>query len=86
MAAATAAAGVASAVLVGHDGSLSWQIARVMGVAVLTTAAVVAAGRLGDRTCGHLAAAVGVIALAVGAGFVPYLVKGGPSIVAAAGV
>jgi dienelactone hydrolase len=86
MAAATGAAGVASAVLVGHDGSLSWQIVRVMGVAVLTTSAVVAAGRLGDRTCGRLATVLGVPALAVGAGFVPYLVKDGPSIVAAAGV
>ena len=31
--AATATAGVALAVLVGHDGTLAWQLARVAGVA-----------------------------------------------------
>jgi dienelactone hydrolase len=86
LAAATAIAGVALAVLTGHDGSPRWQIVRVLAVAALTAAAVAMESRLGDRACGRLAAALGVIALAVGAGFVPYLVKDGPSIVAAAGV
>ena len=86
IAAATASAGVALAVLVGHDGSPIWQFTRVTAVAVLTTAAVAAEGRLGDRACGRLAAALGILAWAVGAGFVPYLVKHGASLVAAAGV
>jgi uncharacterized protein len=84
--AATIAAGAALAVLVGHDGTASWQIVRVVVVALATAAVLAAERQLGDRGCGRLAAAVGVPAMAVGAGFLPYAVKDGASLVAAAGL
>ena len=73
--AATATAGVALAVLVGHDGTLAWQLARVAGVAALTVAVIALEARVGDRGCGRLAVGVGVVVLAVGLGFMPHVAK-----------
>ena len=83
--AATVTAGVALAVLVGHDGTLAWQLARVAGVAALTVAVIALEARVGDRGCGRLAVGVGVVVLALGLGFMPYVVKDVLSLEALAG-
>ena len=86
IAATTVLAGLALAVLVGHDGSLGWQVARVAGVAILTTAAVVVEERATARSCGRVAIAFGLVAFAVGIGFTPHVVKDGLSPIAVAGM
>ena len=73
------------AVLVGHDGTPGWQFVRVAGVAILTLAVIALQTRLSDRGCGRLAVAVGVVVLAIGAGFMPYVVKDRWSVEAVAG-
>ena len=85
IAAATAVGGVAVAVLVGHDGTPGWQFVRVASVAILTLAVIALQTRLSDRGCGRLAVAVGVVVLAIGAGFMPYVVKDRWSVEAVAG-
>ncbi|MGH8835082.1 MAG: alpha/beta hydrolase [Actinomycetes bacterium] len=85
IAAAVAVAGVALAVLVGYDGSPGWRVARVAGVAALGLGVVAGLTRLGDRAGGPVAAATGVVAAAVGAGFIPYVVKDPGSLQAVAG-
>src|SRR5688500_10055808 len=65
----------AIAVMVGRDGSLAWQLVRVAIVAVLTAVAVAGAGRLSERGRGWLSVVVGAVVLAVGVGFLPYLLK-----------
>ncbi len=84
VATATAVGGVAVAVLVGHDGTPGWQFVRVAGVAILTLAVIALQTRLSDRGRGRLAVAVGVVVLAIGAGFIPYVVKDGWSVEAVA--
>ncbi|HVW34862.1 MAG TPA: alpha/beta fold hydrolase [Acidimicrobiia bacterium] len=85
IAAATAVAGASLTVIVGHDGSPGWQVARALGVAVLAAGAVAAEGACGDRGRGRVAALVGVTVLAVGAGFTPFLVKEAASLEVVAG-
>ena len=85
VAAATATAGVAVGLLAGHDGALGWQVARLAAVAMLTTALLALQSRLGDRGCGRVAVVVGVVVLAIGVGFMPYLAKDGRSVEAVAG-
>ena len=85
VAAATATAGVALALLAGRDGTLGWQIARLAAVAMLTIALLALQTRLGDRGCGRVAVVVGVVVLAIGVGFIPYVVKDGRSLEAVAG-
>jgi uncharacterized protein len=86
VAAATATAGVALAILAGHDGTLGWRIARLAAVAMLTIALLALQPRLGDRGCGRAAVVGGVVVLAVGVGFMPYVVKDGRSVEAVAGM
>jgi uncharacterized protein len=75
VAATTAIAGVALAVLAGRDGTVGWQMVRVAVVAVLTIAVLAVEMRAGDRGCGRLCVAVGVVTFAIGVGFLPYAVK-----------
>ena len=77
VAVATAIAGAAFVMLVGRDGTLGWQIARVAGVVLLSTAVLALETRVGDRTGGRIAVTVGVVVLAIGVGFVPYVVEEG---------
>lgn len=85
VAAATATVGVALALLAGGDGPLGWQIARLAAVAMLTIALLALQTRLGDHGCGRVAVVVGVVVLAIGVGFLPYVVKDGRSLEAVAG-
>ena len=71
----TILAAVAMAVLVGHDGSPGWQLTRVGAVAAATATVVALMASAGDVGCGRLAAGVGMILGAVGAGFLPYVVE-----------
>ena len=75
VAATTAIAGVALAVLAGRDGTVGWQMVRVAVVAVLTIAVLAVEMRSGDRGCGRVCVAVGVVTFAIGVGFLPYAVK-----------
>jgi dienelactone hydrolase len=77
---------VALAILAGHDGTLGWRIARLAAVAMLTIALLALQPRLGDRGCGRTAVVGGVVVLAVGVGFMPYVVKDGRSVEAVAGM
>ena len=79
-------AGSGLAMLVGHDGSPGWLLARVGVVAALTVALVVAVERAGRRVTGRLAVLAGVPATAVAIGFAPHLVKHVPLAVQAATV
>jgi dienelactone hydrolase len=74
-------AGAALAVLVGHDGSPAWQVARVVLVAAFTAAAVMAEQRVPPRWRGRLAVILGIPAIAIAMGFSPHLAKGGPLLV-----
>ena len=85
IAATTAIAGVALAVLAGRDGTLGWQLVRVAAVAVLTIAVLAVDLRAGDRGCGRVCVAVGVVTFAIGVGFLPYAVKEGLSLEGVAG-
>ena len=76
--AATVAVGAAFALGVGLDGSPVWQVVRVGLVAVLTLVVVRAERRVPARVRGCLAAALGMLATAVGLGLAPHLAKGGP--------
>ena len=71
--------------LVGRDGTLGWQIARVIGVGFFTVAVLVVAARVGDRGCGRIAVVAGVVTFAVGVGFVPFVAKDWLSVEAIAG-
>jgi dienelactone hydrolase len=86
LALATAVGGAALAVLVGADGSPGWRLARVTAVAAGTAVAVAAQWRLDDRARGRLAVVLGVPLAAIGAGFLPFAVKGGEPVLAAAGI
>jgi dienelactone hydrolase len=81
----TAIAGGSLAVLAAGDGSPGWQVARFGTVAALTVGAVAAQSRLGARQAGRLAAVTGILALAVGLGFVPYVMDQRASVQAVAG-
>jgi dienelactone hydrolase len=79
--------GVAFVALAGHDGSAGWQLARVVGVGLVTTGVIVVLLRTGARGRGWVAAGAGIVALAVGAGFIPYVVKqAAPSVEAVCGM
>jgi dienelactone hydrolase len=80
-----AATGAAMAFMVARDGSASWQLVRLAGVAGLTVAMIVALRR---RACpSSVTVAAGLLAAAVGAGIaVPHLAKTGLSPIAAAGL
>ena len=86
VAAVTAIAGVALALLAGRDGSLGWQIGSVVAIA-----AAHHRPRGGGRRASVTAAAagswgaVGVVVFAVGVGFMPYAIKDGLSSKAVAG-
>jgi pimeloyl-ACP methyl ester carboxylesterase len=63
------------AVMVGRDGTLGWQLLRVALVAAPAAGIVAASQRLRNQGRGWLAAAAGVVVLAVGIGFTPHLSK-----------
>jgi hypothetical protein len=70
------ATGAAMAVLVGGEGSVGWQVARVVAVAALTVL-VIAGMRRWDRPVrGLVAIAVGVPAAVTAMGFAPHLASG----------
>ena len=75
---ATMAVGAGFALAVGFDGSPTWQVVRVGLVAVLTVLAVLGEHRATARVRGRVAAALGVLATAVGLGLAPHLAKDGP--------
>ena len=81
---AMVAAGGSLAVLVGRDGSPGWQVVRVVGVAGATVAAVAAHRRM--KAWRPLSVGIGIVAMAVGAGFAPYVAKEGVSVEAVAGM
>ena len=69
------------AVLTGSDGAPGWRMLRVLIVAALTVAAVTAERRLSPQWRGRIATLAGVPAVAVAAGFTPYLAKDGPLLI-----
>jgi pimeloyl-ACP methyl ester carboxylesterase len=71
----TAVATIGLALLVAYDGSPSWRVARVLVVLAIGAGGVVAMSRTTGRWRGGLAVLVGMFVLAVGAGFIPHLVK-----------
>jgi pimeloyl-ACP methyl ester carboxylesterase len=73
---AIVAGGLALAVLVGHDGSLGWQIVRVVAVLAITAGVLALDGR-GERVGGYAGIAFGVALVCIGGGFLPHLFKGG---------
>ncbi len=74
------------AVLVGHDGAVGWQVARVAVTAGLTWAAVLAVTRGRVLVRGVVGLGVGILGTAVGAAFaVPHAVAVGWSVVTVAG-
>jgi dienelactone hydrolase len=73
------------AVLVGRDGTPGWQAARVVVVVVLTLLVLAAGARVGDRGRGRLAIAVGVLGVATGLGFTPFVGQDPASVPAVAG-
>jgi fermentation-respiration switch protein FrsA (DUF1100 family) len=80
------AVGVSFAVFVGRDGSPGWQLVRIAVVGALGTLAVVGSERPTTRGRGWIRAVAGVVSLAVGAGFLPYVAKDTASLEAAAAV
>jgi len=82
---ATLVAGGALALLVGHDGTPGWQVARSMVVALLSGAALFVEARVGDRGRGRLAAGIGIVVLAAGGGYLPFVAKDPASLEAVAG-
>jgi len=83
---AVVAAGGAMAVFVGHSGTPAWQLIRALGVVGITSLLYRALGHADRRLASRISVAVGIMVLAVGFGFVPYLVKNGARLVAAASV
>lgn len=77
--------GGALALLVGRDGTLGWRVARAVGVATLAVLVLVAGARIGDRARGRLAIAIGVLGLATGLGFLPFVVERPASLPALSG-
>lgn len=82
----TAAATIGLALLVAYDGSPWWRMARVLAVLALGTGCIVALTRMSGRWRGGLAVLVGMFVLAVGAGFIPHLVKADRILVGVVGV
>lgn len=71
-------------IVVSHDGSSAFRVIRTaMAVAVLV-GAVWLHGRFDERGRGRLALALAIVALPVGLGFMPYVVKGGSPLLALA--
>lgn len=85
IAATTAIAGAALALLAGRDGSIGWQLVRMLAVAAVTIAVLAVETRASDGWCGFAAASSGLGSLAVGVGFMPYVVKEGWSLESFAG-
>ena len=85
LAAAVLLGGSGFALLVGRDGRLGWQAARVVAVAVLTVLVLAVGARIGDRGKGRLAIAVGVLGTATGLGFAPFIGEQPASLPAMAG-
>jgi fermentation-respiration switch protein FrsA (DUF1100 family) len=83
---ATAVATFGLAVLVGRDGAPGWQAARVLLVIAIGAAVVATMSRLGDRARGLVVMPVGMVAVAIGFGFVPHLVKPDDLLVGVTGV
>jgi hypothetical protein len=71
-------------VFVGRDGSWAWQFTRLLGVTVLAVLAIGGGRHMSDRGRGWIAIVVGTVGIAVGAGFVPYVVKETASLTALA--
>jgi dienelactone hydrolase len=85
--AATGAAGISVAVLVGIDGSPGWQAARVVAVAAVTAVVVASLQRMcSERWRGRVSVLTAIPALAIAVGFAPNLVKGGPLLIRAASI
>jgi dienelactone hydrolase len=84
--AATCAAGLTLAVLVGIDGSPGWQVARVVAVAAFTAVVVASQLLASERWRGRVSVLAATPALAIAVGFGPHLVKGGPLPIRAASI
>ena len=82
---ATVVAAAALILLVGHDGTPGWQVARAMAVVLLSGAVLVGEARSGDRARGLLAAGIGIAVLAAGGGYLPFVAKDPASLEAVAG-
>jgi dipeptidyl aminopeptidase/acylaminoacyl peptidase len=78
-------AAAAFTLLVGHDGTTGWQVARAMAVALFSGAVLFGEARSGDRARGLLAAGIGIVVLAVGGGYLPFVAKDPSSLEAVAG-
>jgi dienelactone hydrolase len=78
--------GLALAVLAGAEGTLVWRFSRVLAVVTCTLGVCAAMRRWPGRRRGLLAIAVGTPAIAIAAGFVPHLVRGGAVVVQVATV
>jgi dienelactone hydrolase len=85
LAAAVVLGGGGLALLVGRDGRLGWQAARVVAVGVFTVLVLAVGARIGDRGRGRLAIAVGVPGVATGLGFAPFIAERPASLPAVAG-
>lgn len=75
----TALVGAGFVLAVGLDGSPVWRVVRIVLAVALTVVVLRVERRASNRARGRVAAAVGVLATAVGLGFAPYLAKGGPA-------
>lgn len=81
------ALGTAGAVLVGRDGSPTWQVARVLVVVAVTAAVLLAVARTGPGWRGVVSFLAGVVGLSVGIGIgAMHLAKGGPVVPTVAGL
>jgi pimeloyl-ACP methyl ester carboxylesterase len=83
---ATTLATIGLAVLVGRDAAPGWQVVRVLLVLGVGAGAVAVMSRLGDRGRGLVVMPVGMLAVAVGLGFVPHLVEADDLLAGVAGV
>ncbi|MET0902577.1 MAG: alpha/beta fold hydrolase [Acidimicrobiales bacterium] len=83
--AASAVGGAAVAVVVVHDGSPGWQLARVVGAAALTMVVVLVTARAEDRWRGRVAVGFGAVLAATGAGLLPHAVKSAGTVEVLAG-
>jgi fermentation-respiration switch protein FrsA (DUF1100 family) len=81
----TAVAGTTLVLLAVGDGTVGWQVARLVACVLITSLVVGGVLRLSGRSRGRLACSFGVVVFAVGVGFVPHVVKRPMSLQAVAG-
>jgi pimeloyl-ACP methyl ester carboxylesterase len=73
------------ALLVGRDGTPGGQVARVLVVAAVSVLVLAGGARVRDRRRGSLAIAFGVLGIAIGLGFMPFVAEDPVSLTAMAG-